>query len=172
MNLFQRGEFTLRSGQKSAWKIECDAMTAADWDGLAIMAYEILPPFSDVVGVPRGGIPFAVALHKYGTGRITDPLLIAEDVVTTGGSIVKYRDNYHKDMSYSCIGITVFARAKCPDWVHSIFNMTPRRQDVIAQTPVTDNLFKPTPCPACGGRKGWIDGDQGQFVTCNLCNPQ
>lgn len=24
-------------------------------------------------------------------------------------------------------------------------------------------------CPNCGGRGGWIDGDEGQFVTCLRC---
>jgi hypothetical protein len=27
-------------------------------------------------------------------------------------------------------------------------------------------------CPQCGGRGGWEDDDDGQFVTCNICNRQ
>ena len=31
-NLFQQGDFTLHSGERSGFKIECDALTSHDWD--------------------------------------------------------------------------------------------------------------------------------------------
>lgn len=126
MNLFMTGDFTLRSGKKSRWKIECDALTKEDWAGLAAMAAEIIPPFGGVLGVPKGGIPFADALRRYATERQSDPLLIAEDVCTTGGSMVRYVKslNISPDMRY--YGVCVFAREEeWPTWVRPLFAFNP-----------------------------------------------
>lgn len=114
--LFQRGDFTLASGQRSAWKIECDALTPEDWEGLAAMAVENLPAFGSVEGVPRGGLPFADALRAYAT---EGPLLIADDVFTTGGSIEKHR------AGRDAIGIVAFARNPIPagSWITALLTM-------------------------------------------------
>ena len=37
MNLFQLGKFTSHAGKELNWKIECDALTDADWECLAEM---------------------------------------------------------------------------------------------------------------------------------------
>jgi orotate phosphoribosyltransferase len=78
VTLFQTGDFTLASGQKSTWKIECDALTPEDWAGLAAMAVQFLPPFGAVLGVPRGGLPLARALEKYVTSGST---LVVDELV-------------------------------------------------------------------------------------------
>lgn len=117
--LFQLGDFVLRSGQQSAWKIEADALTDADWAALAKMASEILPPFGSVSGVPRGGLPFAKAMERYVT---TGPHLICEDVVTTGGSMERYRHDLSL-LPSQVIGIAVFARGIVPNWVKALFEM-------------------------------------------------
>lgn len=141
--LFQLGNFTLRSGAKSAWKIECDALTPDDWVALARMASEILPPFRGAIGVPRGGLPFAHALNHYATGERSHPWLIAEDVCTTGGSMERYLEHlrhnplesykdleeYRADPPYkNVIGVTVFLRGVCPAWVTPLFTMTQRKK--------------------------------------------
>lgn len=110
MNLFQSGHFKLHSGSVSRWKIECEALTKADWETLALMAVERLPPFSEVEGVPRGGIPFADALRKHCTPG-ADMLLIADDVCTTGNSMVKHR------AGRPAAGVCAFARGEWPAWV-------------------------------------------------------
>ncbi len=112
MNLFQIGDFTLASGQKSKWKIECDALTDKDWEALALIASQILLPFGKVEGVPTGGVKFAKALEKYVT---KGKLLIAEDVITTGSSMEKFREG--RDAK----GIAVFSRENVPDWVSVLF---------------------------------------------------
>jgi orotate phosphoribosyltransferase len=123
VNLFQLGDFTLHSGAKSKWKIECDALTSADWEALAQIASEILPPFGYVEGVPCGGIPFAIALRKHITpDSIT--LLIAEDVTTTGASLNRYRDG--RAMT---VGVVAFCRGVCPEWVTPLFVMPARAKD-------------------------------------------
>lgn len=92
MNTFQFGDFTLRSGARSWFKLECDAFTPADWDRIVARAVQILPgPFGHVSGVPRGGLPFADALFKFSTGDRSHPALVAEDVYTTGGSMIRHR---------------------------------------------------------------------------------
>lgn len=123
--LFQHGKFTLASGATSDYKIECDALTPDDWEGLAAMAMAFLPsPFGRVVGVPRGGIPFAKALEKY-ANPASKRLLIAEDVVTTGGSIERFSLNNPvvQDDPVTVIGVCVFARGKCPGWVTPLFRL-------------------------------------------------
>ena len=126
MNLFQLGNFTLRSGQKSSWKIDCDALTPDDWAALAKMTSEILPPFSSVYGVPRGGIPFEELLRQYVTGNPNHPVLIAEDVVTTGGSMERFVEQLRVerfDGDFKYVGVAVFARGHYPNWIKPLFCM-------------------------------------------------
>lgn len=114
MNLFRQGDFVLSSGGQSKWKIDCDALTAEDWNTLAAMAVEILPPFKDVIGVPRGGVPFAAALYPY--CKSEGGILIADDVLTTGASMQRMKDMYKNP-----IGIVVFARYSPLPWIHHLF---------------------------------------------------
>jgi orotate phosphoribosyltransferase len=126
MNLFQLGNFTLRSGQKSAWKIECDALTEDDWKAIAKMAVEILPTFGGVSGVPRGGLPFQYYLGEYCKPQESNLLVICEDVVTTGGSMERWREERCRNHP-SVIGVCVFARGPVPSWVTPLFQMPVRK---------------------------------------------
>lgn len=132
MNLFQSGSFTLRSGRVSNYKIECDALTSDDWLGIVAMIREerLLPPFCDAVGVPRGGLPFALALKQLGTGNGDHPLLVAEDIVTTGGSMQRFRDTLTpaEIPDGGVIGVVFIARGPCPAWVTPVFQQTPGRK--------------------------------------------
>lgn len=124
MNLFQNGKFKLNSGQDAAWKIECDSLSCEDWDTLAIMASEILPPFGKVIGVPTGGIRFANALKFY-----ADPesliLLIADDVLTTGNSMRKLKEEMILKNRYeNILGIVAFSRGDCPYWISPVFQLS------------------------------------------------
>jgi orotate phosphoribosyltransferase len=145
MSLFRLGDFTLASGQPSRWKIECDALTAEDWDALAAISAEILPPFGVVEGVPRGGWPFADALRKYSRACSCSfrhpphdwclgeplPALIADDVWTTGTSVRRFIGSAAcpKPVCFqpgACV--VAFARGPVPPWVTPLFRM-PRRAD-------------------------------------------
>lgn len=118
MNLFQLGNFTLHSGATSAWKIDCDALTDDDLAALAVMAAEQLSPFSIVVGVERGGVRFAQAMHKH-----VDPdgiVLIVDDVLTTGASMEEIRKRWSDEHT---MGLVIFARSQPPGWVTALFQM-------------------------------------------------
>lgn len=114
MNLFQMGSFELHSGVISPWKIDCDALTEQDWATLSYLARRISGPFRAVEGVPTGGLKLARRIAFF-DANIDGCLLIVDDVLTTGGSMEKQRGDR------DAIGIVVFARGPCPDWVTPLF---------------------------------------------------
>lgn len=126
MALFQLGDFTLHSGERSFWKIECDALTEADWQCLAhIGMCHLEEGFFMVLPVPMGGIPFARAMKQYeDTSGVT--LLLVDDVLTTGNSLEETRQWAHKQHQIpleAIKGLVVFSRGECPKWVTPIFQM-------------------------------------------------
>lgn len=130
MNLFRLGQFTLHSGKLADWKIDCDALTIRDWAALAVMAVEILPPFGAVYGIPRGGIFFANALIPHIT--LGEPILIADDVFTTGESMEGAKEwvknTYSKEATVlGILGIVAFSRGSTPAWVRSIFTKSEKQ---------------------------------------------
>lgn len=111
--LFQRGTFRLHSGKQSNWKIDCDALTDLDITALAEMIAEGLQ-FGSVEGVSTGGLRLAKALEVHVS---EGPLLIVDDVLTTGASIEKQR------AGREAIGAVIFARGAWPVWVMPLFAM-------------------------------------------------
>src|SRR5262245_411731 len=109
MALFELGEFILSSGQKSNFKINCDALSFQDWRTLAWLLVKRLPKFGEVEGVPRGGIPLANALKPFRSPSKT--LLIVDDVLTTGNSMEKLR------AGREAIGAVIFARNEPARWI-------------------------------------------------------
>lgn len=105
----------MNSGQRSAFKIECDALTDEEWGALAAWAADLLPPFGDVEGVPRGGLKLAAALERHRSPL--GSLLIVDDVLTTGGCMERWRKGR------DAIGLVVFARGVPPAWVTALFSM-------------------------------------------------
>ena len=122
MALFRLGEFILHSGSKSFWKIDCETLTDEDWATLARIIYESVPRFRRVIGIPKGGMKLAEALEPYCSFEKGHPLLIVDDVLTTGKSMEKMK----KDIGEDCIGAVVFARGKCPDWIESVVTVNNR----------------------------------------------
>lgn len=126
--LFALGEFLLHSGEKSAWKIECDALTRKDWNTLAYMVYERFGPFDHAIGVPTGGFPFAESLNRmFATYNGEHKVLIVDDVLTTGNSFEAMRrrllvpgSGYTPERIQ---GVAVFARGRTPEWVQAIMTV-------------------------------------------------
>lgn len=116
-NLFQHGSFTSHSGLTLSWKIDCDALTGDDLDALAHMVVPHLPPFGAVYGIPRGGVEFARHLTPFVSDR-SKLMLIVDDVLTTGASFVEARWT-----KFDAVGLVIFARGPCPDWVYPIFQL-------------------------------------------------
>lgn len=108
--LFQWGQFKSAAGLDLDWKIECDALDPDDWDCIANVAAPMLHPFSAVCGVPYGGLPLASALNRYITTE--GPLLIVDDVWTTGKSMTEFAGDIP-----AWKGFVAFARGELPSHV-------------------------------------------------------
>lgn len=116
LGLFQKGFFKLHSGAITDFKIDCDALTDTDIDAIAYEMLCALPQFSKVEGVPRGGLRLAKALKRY--EMRSGPLLIVDDVFTTGTSMVAHRGDRE------AIGAVIFSRVpadKLPPWIKAMF---------------------------------------------------
>jgi len=118
MSLFQTGSFTLHSGDRSDFKIDCDYLKLSDLQSLAKFIGSRFQ-FSEVYGIPSGGTALANALRVYRTD--TPSLLIVDDVYTTGASM---KDAYlqHRGKWKSVQGVVIFSRAEEEwGWVTPLF---------------------------------------------------
>lgn len=132
MNLFETGDYILHSGQKTNFKIECDALTDEDIETLARLIGQRYA-FGKVFGVPRGGVRLADALQPYCRPEHNHYWLIVDDVITTGTSMEKYRqeiaqrpadlEDVGEWVVPEFIGVVIFARGTCPYWITPIFQM-------------------------------------------------
>jgi len=121
--MFIRDKFVSHSGLNLDWKIECDHLTDEDLEVLAELVGKRIK-FRIVVGIPSGGIRFADKLIPYSTNRLDDPILVVDDVLTTGKSMNEYKEKYYSD--YDTIGVVIFCRGEnCPHWICPIFTYHP-----------------------------------------------
>jgi len=120
--LFDDEEFISHAGLKLGWKIEMDALYTDDWRCLAkmIMEYENRP-FRKAVGIPRGGVRLGEMLDKHSTGNPDDPVLIVDDVYTTGTSFREFIEENYPDDNVICW--TVFARDVISGNINALFQM-------------------------------------------------
>ena len=114
VDLLQTGVFDLHSGGQTTWKIDCDALTDDDLATAASLLSERTGRYGSVEGVPTGGLRLAEAFRKYQT---EGPLLIVDDVLTTGASMEEQR------AGRDATGAVIFARGRCPPWVTSLFTV-------------------------------------------------
>ena len=127
MDLFQKKTFTSHSGLELNWKIECDAISDAEWDCFATMIMDYQKqPFSKVEGIPRGGLKLAERLQPYATGDRRHQVMIVDDVYTTGGSFKEYvSTNYPNWLMSMGIKWVLFARKPIPriENINALFTM-------------------------------------------------
>lgn len=127
-NIFRHGVFDSNAGLALRYKIECDGLSAADWE---CWAKEIIrhTEFGRVVGVPRGGLAFARALEPY--VKVGSPkVLIVDDVLTTGRSMHRVREKLVGEGVdlFDVKGLVLFKRQSPyepkPWWIYAVFEMT------------------------------------------------
>ena len=100
MALFEAGDFISHAGLPLGWKIECDAIRPEEWHVLAKMINEYEPQvWQKAIGIPRGGVALGKALDQYSTGNPNDPILIADDVYTTGTSFKEFIQASYSDVA-------------------------------------------------------------------------
>lgn len=120
--MIRLGDFTLNSGTKSKYKIECDDLSDETINGFAYLISIMVGDFCKVVSVPRGGDRVAKALEKY-LSLDEGKILIVDDVLTTGNSIKMKReeivDTYNTSYS-DIVGAVMYARGPCPYWVKAV----------------------------------------------------
>ena len=121
--LFQSVDFKSHSGLELKWKIECDAISDPEWFTISQMIMEISVPFKEAIGIPRGGTKLGNLLNQYGTGKREDPVLLVDDVLTTGESMKQFKTKRSWRYPSDYIGWVVFARTKTPKWVTALFQM-------------------------------------------------
>lgn len=120
MGLIDFGWFASHSGFQLPWKVDCDSLSDSDIESVArILQWKFA--FSQVLGVPRGGLRLAAACKKHTTEGY--PLLIVDDVLTTGRSMKEFRKSVTQEWSGPIIGAVMFARGECPNWVWPIFTV-------------------------------------------------
>jgi hypothetical protein len=123
MNLFQSVDFKSHAGLDLSWKIEMDALEDEEWVTISQMILELSQPFRESIGVPRGGTRLGKLLNQYGTGKLSDPILIVDDVLTTGGSMEEFKRKRTFRNPTKYIGWVVFARGFPPQWCRALFQM-------------------------------------------------
>ena len=118
VNLFEKKVFRTHSGEIRRFKIECDVLTD---DDIKTLAYIISKKFSfsEVIGIPRGGIRIAKSLEKFKSKY--GAFLIVDDVLTTGNSMEEVRKQVITDKYI--IGVVLFARVKPAPWIYPIFQL-------------------------------------------------
>jgi hypothetical protein len=128
VNLFQTGSFMSHAALTLPFKIECDALSDDDIRTLAFVIGGTFH-FQEVRGVPTGGLRLADALKPY-AARPPSPstyihecnVLIVDDVLTTGASVVEIKRRHYTRRN-DVLGCVIFARGPCPNWVYPIFQM-------------------------------------------------
>ena len=122
-HLFKSVDFKSHSGLELKWKIECDALSDPEWFTISQMIMEITSPFKEAIGIPRGGTKLGNLLNQYGTGKKEDPILLVDDVLTTGESMKEFKTKRTWRNPADYIGWVVFARIKTPKWITALFQM-------------------------------------------------
>lgn len=125
-DLFKLRSFTAHSGGKLEWEIDCNALSETSLDALAAIFIAWKPlPFGRVIGIIRGGLRFAAALERYVTPGAPG-ILIADDVLTTGTSILEAINDLTPEDRLYAHAVVIFDRSEqlLPLNIVSLFQST------------------------------------------------
>lgn len=86
-----------KSGKRSKWKIDCDALSDEDIETLAYLIKQMTGYFTSVEGIPTGGIRLAEVLKKHVSEEfdLKSCHLIVDDVLTSGRSMEEAKAGRH-----------------------------------------------------------------------------
>lgn len=129
--LIHLGEHVLHSGLKSNFKLIADQFIEDNLEELVYLIKEVVGPFRSVEGIPAGGTRLAEALipHTVSSGMgvpFRNLHLIIDDVMTTGGSMERARQQHRGQGPAGrpgIIGVVVFTRISPPPWIRAIFTL-------------------------------------------------
>lgn len=123
MNLIKYGKFMSAAGKSLNWKIECDALSTEDIEGIAQLVIEKIGNTGMAYGVPSGGVRLAEAYNRKAKHFQNPPALLMDDVWTTGKSMKAHA----KDLGLTkWRGFVIFSRAgMLPDNVEALFTVNP-----------------------------------------------
>lgn len=114
--MIEFGWFKSHSGLQLPWKVDCDSFNNSDWENIGkIIRWKFA--FSEVIGIPTGGTKLAAVLASYCEPNY--PTLLVDDVLTTGKSMESFR----KTSPNPTIGVVIFARGICPNWIWPVFTV-------------------------------------------------
>ena len=113
LDLFQQGWFISHSGIPLTWKVDCDSLSDQEIALFAEIIYANVQMLSKVEGIPTGGLRLANALNKWKYTK--GPLLIVDDVLTTGRSMEEQRNGRE------AIGYVIFSRGLRPEWINCVW---------------------------------------------------
>lgn len=127
-DLFETGKFTLHSGAETFWRINAETLSAFDLRTLARMYAHYATGYQAVVSIPRGGNAFADALRSFqqpmAPAQEHRRVLIADDVLTTGASMMRTRRTLlDAQPGIEVVGVVIFARGKIPGWITAIWKL-------------------------------------------------
>ena len=122
MDLFQDVDVVGHAGGRLTWKIECDALSTEEWRvlGNLILHYE-KRPFRVAIGIPTGATELGNILNQYATGESQHPVLVVDDVYTTGTSFREFKEAHYKDEHI--IQWVCFARKPTSPDINALFTM-------------------------------------------------
>lgn len=116
-HLIIAGNFISHSGLTLSWKFDADALSDVDIESIARVAVStgIVQRFSNVWGVPSGGIRLANAFAPWATEGDFGTLIV-DDVLTTGASMEGAKQRWGAEQ-----GFVILARTNPQAWIKTMF---------------------------------------------------
>ena len=125
-NIFRLGKEVSHPREELEWKIECGVLTERDYETIVhIIVEEWKLQFKKVVFLGENGDQFAAAVLPFiQVNNDNYPILIVDDVLTTGKSMVKAMLDVKQCYECEVIGVVIFALGECPKWIRPIFSFS------------------------------------------------
>lgn len=134
-------EFSLHSGGKSFWKVDCDSLRPSELVIISGKIREMVGPYTRVVAVNSslGSIVYDLRAHMLSIKQVTPRVhttLIIDDVYTTGASLISTYEVVEQEYKnagleeYEIKAVVLFNRSgnSLPYWAHALFTISQTRR--------------------------------------------